>query len=255
MKKHTAMVGIAPVRPLAEQVYETIRDAICVGEFASGARMSEDSLAAALDVSRQPVHQALRQLHREGFLQEAGRRGLVVVPMSIELAEHVFDLRAALDETAAANAARRADASTRQQGETILRAGRRAVAARDIPAMIDADFRFHCYIYELSGNPLIETFATMNWHHVRRVATALSTRLLSLAPLWQEHEDILVAVRDGNAAAAGSLARHHVEKVAGTLKTFGTAPFDAASGAAASGAAASGGEAADALSGKRVREV
>lgn len=233
MKKNTAMASIAPVRPLAEQVYETIRDAICVGEFASGERMAEDSLAAQLNVSRQPVHQALRQLHREGFLQEAGRRGLVVMPMSIELAEHVFDLRAALDETAAVNAARRADASTRQRGDAILRAGRRAVAARDIPAMIDADFRFHCFIYELSGNPLIETFATMNWHHVRRVATALSTRLLSLAPLWQEHENILVAVREGDASAAGSLARSHVEKVAGTLRIFGDAPYgDAPPGAA-----------------------
>lgn len=223
--KSTAIASIAPSRPLAEQVYETIRDAICLGELASGERLSEETLAARLNVSRQPVHQALRQLHREGFAQEVGRRGLVVVPMSLELVEHVYDLRAALDETAAISAARRVDAAARQQGESIVRAGRRAVASRDIPAMIDADFRFHSYIYQLSGNPLIETFATTNWHHVRRVAAALSTRLLSLGPLWQEHENILLAVLKGDAPAAGALARNHVEKAASTLRSFGDAPF------------------------------
>ncbi len=212
-------------RPLAQQVYETIRDAICLGDFAAGERMAEDSLARQLNVSRQPVHQALQQLHREGFLRETGRRGLVVTPMSLELAEHIYDLRAALDETAAVKAAQRADAVSREAGEAILLAGRLAVAERDIPAMIQADFRFHSYIYELSGNPLMEAFATTNWHHVRRVASALSSRLLSLAPLWQEHEDILSAVLAGDAGSAGKLARRHVETSAGKLRALGDEPF------------------------------
>lgn len=206
-------------------MYETIRDAICLGDFAPGERMAEDSLARQLNVSRQPVHQAMQQLHREGFLHETGRRGLVVAPINIELAEHVYDLRAALDWTAATRAAERATGRERRSGKKILLAGRRAVANRDIPAMIQADFCFHCYIYELSGNPLITSVATMNWHHVRRVATALSSRLLSLAPLWQEHEDILSAVVDGRASEAGALARAHVESSMRKLKSFGPDPF------------------------------
>ena len=67
----------------------------------------------------------------------------------------------------------------------------------------------------------------MNWHHVRRVATALSSRLLSLSPLWQEHEDILSAVVAGQAVEAGNLARLHVEATVGKLKGFGEASFGA----------------------------
>ena len=219
------MEQIAPARPIGLQVYETIRDAICLGDFAPGERVAEDGLARRLNVSRQPVHQALQQLHREGFLHETGRRGLVVAAINMETAEHVYDLRAALDATAAAKAAERVTGRDRRKGEQILWSGRRAVAERDIPAMIEADFRFHRYIYELSGNPLIESVATMNWHHVRRVATALSSRLLSLAPLWQEHEDILSAVMAGNAKDAAALARGHVETSIGKLKAFGPDPF------------------------------
>jgi DNA-binding GntR family transcriptional regulator len=153
-----------------------------------------------------------------------------VAPINIETAEHVYDLRAALDATAAAKAAARVTGRERRQGEQILRSGRRAVAERDIPAMIQADFHFHRYIYELSGNPLIESVATMNWHHVRRVATALSSRLLSLAPLWQEHEDILSAVMAGDAHEASTLARSHVETSISKLKGFGPDPFTPAIG-------------------------
>lgn len=219
------MDKIESARPVAQQVYETIRDAICLGDFVSGERLAEETLARRLDVSRQPVHQALLQLHREGFLHETGRRGLVVAPVNIETALHVYDLRAALDATAAGHAARLASGRERRQGERILMAGRRAVQARDIPAMIQADFCFHRYIYELSGNPLIESVATMNWHHVRRVATALSSRLLCLAPLWQEHEDILGAILTGDADAASALARAHVEASIRMMRSFGNDPF------------------------------
>ncbi len=224
------MEQIEPVRTVGRQVYETIRDAICLGDFAPGERMAEDALARQLNVSRQPVHQALQQLHREGFLQETGRRGLVVAPINIEVAEHVYDLRAALDATAAARAAEHMGVPERRTGERILRVGRRAVAERDITAMIQADFQFHRFIYAVSGNPLIESVATMNWHHVRRVATALSGRLLSLAPLWQEHEDILAAVVAGDAAGAATLARSHVEASIGKLRSFGPDPFTPVAG-------------------------
>ncbi len=91
--------------------------------------------------------------------------------------------------------------------------------------MVQVDFRFHRYIYHLSGNPLIETIATTNWHHARRVITALSTRLLTLAPSWQEHENILNAIASGDPVAAGALARAHVERAIRILKSFGNEPF------------------------------
>ena len=202
-----------------------IRDSICSGGFAPGERMAEDALARRMNVSRQPIHQALQQLHREGFLTETGRRGLVVAPMNMELAANVYDLRAALDAQAAARAAENAGSIDRAAGEALLQEGRRAVADHDVRAMVHVDFRFHRFVYQLSGNPLIETIATNNWHHVRRVVTALSTRLLTLAPSWQEHENILAAIISGDPAAAGVLARSHVERSLRMLRSLGDDPF------------------------------
>ena len=179
--------AIAPAPSLSRQVYETIRDAICVGELLPGERVAEDALAKQLNVSRQPIHQALGQLCQEGFLCQSGRRGLEVAPISAALVEQVYDLRLALEPHAAARAARRAARADRAEGEARLEAGRRAVAARDMAGVIEADFAFHRYLYRLSDNPLVEVTATRNWHHVRRVVRALMRQTRDFNPRWQEH--------------------------------------------------------------------
>ena len=68
---------IASTPDLTEQVYQRLLYAICDGELAP-ARLTQEDLAATLGVSRQPVLQALRLLKKEGFVSDAGRRGLRV---------------------------------------------------------------------------------------------------------------------------------------------------------------------------------
>ena len=65
---------------LYEQVYASLLEAICGGSLRPGDRINQDELAARLNVSRQPVTQALTVLRSQDFVQDTGRRGLVVTP-------------------------------------------------------------------------------------------------------------------------------------------------------------------------------
>ena len=52
------MNPIAPVTfspDLADQAYQAILDAICEGTLAAGQRITQESLAESLSVSRQPI--------------------------------------------------------------------------------------------------------------------------------------------------------------------------------------------------------
>src|SRR5438874_433881 len=69
---------------LTEQVYQRLLNAICDGELVPRARLTQEELAASLDVSRQPVLQALRLLKKDGFVIDAGRRGLRVAPLEAQ---------------------------------------------------------------------------------------------------------------------------------------------------------------------------
>jgi DNA-binding GntR family transcriptional regulator len=192
---------------LTEQVYQRLLHAICDGELAPDARLTQEDLAAALGVSRQPVLQALRLLKKDGFVSDAGRRGLRVTPFEASAITQMYEVRAVLDGLAA----RRAALAHAQLEPTILQEGRQAAAGPHIGSMIDADMRFHHLIYAASGNPLIAATANQHWHHIRRAMGAVLQTVDLRRVWWDEHEAILQAISSGEADRAERLARQHCE--------------------------------------------
>jgi DNA-binding GntR family transcriptional regulator len=195
-------IDLAP--DLTEQVYERLLGAICSGALPPGARLTQEELAASLNVSRQPVLQALRLLKREGVVVDAGRRGLAVAPVDPALIANIYEVRSALEALAARLAAK---ARARIDPAVVAR-GR---AAADLPALIEADMAFHHLVYAASGNPLIAASADRHWHHVQRAMGASLQMRGVRANVWDEHQAILEAINAGDAPRAERLARQHCE--------------------------------------------
>ena len=205
-------------QPLADRVYRAILDAICEGELAPGRRLTQDELAARLDVSRQPVLQALRLLKSQGFVRDSGRRGVVVAALDPVFIAHLCEVRSALDGMACRAAARRGQADAKLWGPKLIAAGRAAVRSGSVPDMIAADMRFHFFLHELSGNPLIAETAALHWQHIRRVmGGSLRRRYLEWQGIWDEHAVILDAVMRGDADAAERAACRHADAAAAHL--------------------------------------
>lgn len=190
---------------LTEQVHNRLLDAICDGELAPGARLTQEELAASLDVSRQPVLQALRVLKKEGFVVDAGRRGLMVAPLDSQAIVHIYEVRSVLDGLAA----RQAALAGVKLDAGIIAEGRKASTGQRIRPMIDADMKFHHLIYSASGNPLIADTANQHWRHIRRAMGAVLQEVGVRASVWDEHEAILAAINRGDADRAEQLARSH----------------------------------------------
>ena len=77
------LVSLQAAPDLVERVYRSLLDAISEGSLAPGARITQEEIAAQLAVSRQPVLQALRLLKKDGLVQDAPGRGILVAPGSI----------------------------------------------------------------------------------------------------------------------------------------------------------------------------
>jgi DNA-binding GntR family transcriptional regulator len=198
---------------LTEQVHQRLLNAICDGDLAPGARITQEELAASLDVSRQPVLQALRLLKKDGFVIDAGRRGLMVSPLDPRVIADVYEVRAVLDGLAA----RRAALAGARLDPGVIAAGREAAAGRHVGPMIDADIAFHNLIYAASGNPHIAATAGLHWGHIRRAMGAVLQSAGVRATVWDEHEEILRAINRGDAALAERLARDHGERAGHNL--------------------------------------
>jgi DNA-binding GntR family transcriptional regulator len=188
-----------------EVVYHQLLDAISDGTLAPGTRVTQEDLAEQFNVSRSPVLQALRLLKKDGLLEDAPGRGLLVTRLEPQRIGQLYQVRGALDALAARLAAeRRADIPA-----ALITDGRAAASGSDVRQMIEADTAFHRAIYEASGNPYIVESALLHWIHLRRVMGAVLLRGESRAGIWDEHEAIRVAIRAGDGATAAALSERH----------------------------------------------
>jgi len=203
----TAIARIESAPDLTEQVRQRLLEAICTGDLRPGARVTQEDLAASLAVSRQPVLQALRLLKKDGFLTDAGRRGLMVAPLDARTISQVYEVRGVLDGLAA----RQAALGRVRIDPGVLASGRRAAASGGLGSMIEADMRFHRLLYAASGNPFIEQTADLHWHHIRRAMGAVLQSEGLRASVWDEHAAIVEAIHAGDADRAERLARQHGE--------------------------------------------
>jgi DNA-binding GntR family transcriptional regulator len=199
---------------LVEQVYAKLLGAISEGELAPGARITQEDIAEQLDVSRQPVLQALRLLKKDGFIMDAPGRGVLVAPLDAAWIANVYQIRSALD----ALAARLACAGSYSFDSNLIAQGRKAARGKSIGAMIEADIEFHTSIYRAANNPLIEQSAQLHWRHIRRAMGAVLQSVRMREAVWDEHEAISQAIGAKDARKAEALMRTHGEQASHTLE-------------------------------------
>lgn len=199
---------------LYEQVYSAILEAICGGVLRPGDRINQDELAAKMNVSRQPVTQALTVLRSQDFVQDAGRRGLLVTPLRRSFFESLYELRESLDPMAAKLAARNVGTLSKEEAATLLVRGRSAIEAGSVASLTGADMAFHMWIYESAGNPLLTDTLRLYWHHLRRAMIAVIEPSQDRALVWSEHSSILEAVLRGDQRKAERLSLAHVHEAA-----------------------------------------
>ena len=171
---------------------------------------SSDLIAQVLGVSRQPVQQALLLLRNHGLLRDAPGRGLIVAPLDPDHVQHMYEMRAVIEGLAGRRAAEASAERAARLGPALIEAGRKAVASGSVPKMIAADMRFHEFIYDLAGNPLVAPVMTTHWTYTQRVMGEVLMRDEKPRDIWNQHSEILDAIISGNAARAESLARKHI---------------------------------------------
>ncbi len=199
---------------LVEQVFEAIVAEVVEGRLKSQDRLIQEDIASQLGVSRQPVQQALLLLRAEGFVQEAPGRGLIVAPIDLKFVQDVYEVRSVTEGLACRLAAERGAEQARREGPALMKAGRFAEAEGSIPMLIDADMRFHKFLYEISGNRVIKETTAPHWRHLQRIMAEVLMRDESPQQIWDQHEQIMEAIARGDPKAAERAAKQHIMKAA-----------------------------------------
>ncbi len=197
-------------RGLAERAYGTIREAIQDGRLSPGQRMPETDVSTWLKVSRTPVREALRRLQSEGMLQPAPGGGLSVVRHDLRAVGELYDVRESLEGTAAALAARGADATEIRVLHAMVESQRQL--ADDPQAHARLNIVFHQNIYHAAHN----RFLLQNLQSLHDSVALLGRTTFAspgrIAEALAEHAAIVAAIAARDETSAEALARSHVRR-------------------------------------------
>ena len=180
------------------------------GSLASGERLNESILAAHFGTSRGPLREALQALGEQGLVSFTRNRGAFVRQLTIDEAQELYDLRAALDDEVGRKLASTLRDDENAALETLLRTMDKEAKAGDIHRYYPNNLRFHDLLVTYAGNSrLAEIY--------RRITRELHLfRLQGLyaggaVPSNVEHWNILKAVQSGSAEGAAAAMRTHIE--------------------------------------------
>jgi DNA-binding GntR family transcriptional regulator len=193
-------------------VYETLVELIVRGKLEPGQPVSEVELARRLDVSRTPVHEAVKQLVKDGLVVQAANRRPVVVSFGPEDVRDIYEMRRILESEAAAKAADRIDRPTLQRLRDDLKKFRkRKPNSASISAWVKLDDEFHCAIADAAGSPRLAA-DIVRYRLMNRVFNRSHTDVGVLKQAADEHQAILDALHKRDANAARQAMCKHLEE-------------------------------------------
>jgi phosphonate utilization transcriptional regulator len=205
-----ATIALVRSSSLPMLVQQEIERMILAGELTVGAKLNEVAVAARLGVSRGPVREAFRALEESGLVRQEKNRGVFVRQVSVEEADEIYEVRAALDEWVGRRLAHSASPGQIKELKTIVERMERAAAKNDADAWHSLNLEFHDRLVEFAGNAkLLATYRRLVKELNLYRRQTLSQR--GALPLFtREHRDIVAKIASGNAAAAAKALHDHV---------------------------------------------
>ena len=214
-------------RTLVGVVQAELERQILGGRIAPGERLNEQAIADELSVSRGPVREACRGLAEIGLVTLIPNRGAFVKQLTRADAIDVYDLRAGLLGLSASLLAARIDPQITGTLDGFVADMEEAARAEDAARFGKLNTAFHDCIVRSSGNArltrlyrgLVKEFQLFRVHAVVQRGSLVTSN--------QEHREIVLALKAGDAGLSYRISSGHVEhgkqRMLAALETLGGA--------------------------------
>ncbi|TYC68951.1 GntR family transcriptional regulator [Stappia sp. BW2] len=198
-----------------EEAYLHLQSALRCGRYKPGDRLIPEEIANEIGMSRMPVREAFRRLASDGLVTLRPNRGCVVAGLTVDEIYETFEIRSVLEGLAVRLAMPEMNAETFEELDLLLDRMERSGQSGS-SEWVPRHQEFHAYIYRLSGRPkLIRQISALHLviEPYMRIWFDYVTKPLSAR---QEHENLIEALKSGDAAHAEEVMREHI---------LGTAPL------------------------------
>ncbi len=207
---------------LAESIVHEVARLAAEGKIKPGEKFpSEAEMAETWKVGRSSIREAFRIFQMLGVTEAKPGRGTILVNTAplfalidwshytrAELINDIIEARLALEPIIAAMAATKADPEGIRLIEATIEAGRRALG--DEAASIQASLDFHTAVAEAAGNQTLLLTTRLLRSLYQESARLTRRRPENYSLLLADHEEILQAIKAGDAETAAKASEKHM---------------------------------------------
>ncbi len=199
-------------KSLKEIAYDRISDFILTQELKPGDPMpTEQQLTKIAQTSRTPIREALAMLEKEGVLEIIPRKGTFITQISFKDVQELFQVREAIEGTAARLAARNIDQEKLTEIETLLK---KALLENDLDTkrklFDESDEKLHNFVLQQSGNKRLLS-VSKSYSTILKMEIRVSNALPGIVEKFhKDHEAIIDALRKNDQEAAERSMRKHI---------------------------------------------
>jgi len=206
----TLLMNMEEYLPLREIVYNTLRQAILIGELKPGERLMELHLADHLGVSRTPIRDAIRKLTVEGLVIMEPRKGATVAQITEKNLRDVLEVRRNLDTFAVELACERITEGQIKELEKKVINFEQKTKLKNAKDIAEADVEFHDFIVSVTGNEkLVELVSNLS-EQVYRYRFEYIKDETTHQILRKEHREIFECLKKRNITCAKEVMKRHI---------------------------------------------
>ncbi|MBK0420927.1 GntR family transcriptional regulator [Leucobacter sp. CSA2] len=207
----------------SDRAYAALVEEIHTGSLAPGAVIAEVEQAERLGVSRTPMREAIGRLLADGLVRQHSPRVLVVSDFAASDIRHLFEVRRALEETAARIAAQRGDrAEFARLAEEF--AASKPGTERETDSYYSLIARYDEAVGRAAGNAFLSQALRGVRTHLARARRIARDHPERLAASVAEHATIARAIAAGDSELAAHATHVHLSNALDSiLATLGAA--------------------------------
>lgn len=201
-----------------DTVYNTLKNKILQLYFKPGRSISVASIAASMNVSRTPVHDAIMKLSNENLIEVFPKSGSRVSLIDIKRTEDERFMRKSMELSALKEMFFNYNESYVDIMETCIEKQEKAFKEKRYVDTLFWDGKFHSQIFKCAGRyycwQIISQYSA-NDYRVRLLAEKAITS--TQEAVIQNHKDIVRFLRNRNMEAALQIEEQHLSRIIGEI--------------------------------------